>query len=145
MPPPSYSGRPATPALAERAIRRPSSTIWLHRIRVVSRCFDDALQFYAGTLGLTLRNVDMDPVRPAHLRAILTDAEGRDVIELVEGDDAGVADPRLGELTFCLPWRSWQALRARLETQGHAYTATAGALCLMDADGLPLRVEALGD
>jgi catechol 2,3-dioxygenase-like lactoylglutathione lyase family enzyme len=137
--------RPSAIELAERAIRRPSSTIWLHRVRVVTRHFDDSLSFYVGTLGLTLRAVDLDPARPAHVRAILIDAEGRDVIELVEADDAGVADPRLGELTFCLPWRSWQALRARLETQGHNYQASDRALTFSDADGLPLRVEALGE
>jgi hypothetical protein len=137
--------RPSALELAERAIRRPSSTIWLHRVRVVTRRFDDALGFYVGTLGLTLRAVDLDPARPAYVRAILIDAEGRDVIELVEADEAGVADSRLGELTFCLPRRSWQALRARLETQGSTYQLAGSALLFSDADGLPLRVEALGE
>jgi glyoxylase I family protein len=145
MPSPLLSGRPSALDLAERAIRRPSSTIWLHRVRVVTRRHDDALQFYVGTLGLTLRTVDLDPARPAYLRAILTDAEGRDVIELVEADEAGVADSRLGELTFCLPRRSWQALRARLETQSYHYDLRGDTIHLSDADGLPLRVESLGD
>jgi glyoxylase I family protein len=138
-------GRPSALELAERAIRRPSSTIWLHRVRVATQCFDDALQFYVGTLGLTLRTVELDPARPANLRALLTDAEARDVIELVELDAEGANQTRVSELAFCLPRRSWQALRARLENQGYKYALTGGALAFSDADGLPLRVEALSE
>jgi glyoxylase I family protein len=146
MPPFSHPhGRPSALELAERALRRPSSTIWLHRVRVGTRRFDEALQFYVGTLGLTLRTVELDPARPAHLRAILTDAEARDVLELVEAaPGAGVASG-LSELAFCLPRRAWQALRVRLETQGHPYAVSGTALTFADADGLPLRVEALED
>src|SRR5688500_17927726 len=135
--------RPSTLELAERAFRRPSSTIWLHRVRVATQRFDEALQFYVGTLGLTLRTVELDPARPAHLRALLTDAEARDVLELVEVDADGYTETRLSELAFCLPRRTWQALRVRLETQGYTYALSGGALSFADADGLPLRVEAL--
>ncbi len=141
----SLSRQPSVLELAERAIRRPSSTIWLHRVRVATQRFDDALQFYVGTLGLTLRTVELDPARPTQLRALLTDAEARDVLELVELDVDGANHTRVSELSFCLPKRSWQALRARLETQGYPYAVTAGALAFSDADGLPLRVEALSE
>src|SRR5688500_18121230 len=135
--------RPSTLELAERAFRRPSSTIWLHRVRVATRRFDEALQFYVGTLGLTLRTVELDPARPTSLRALLTDAEARDVLELVEADAQSAIDTQFSELAFCLPRRSWQALRVRLETQGYAYDLSGGALAFADADGLALRVESL--
>jgi len=144
MPPFSHPhGRPSALELAERALRRPSSTIWLHRVRVGTRHFDEALQFYVGTLGLTLRTVELDPARPAQLRAVLTDAEARDVLELVESPPGDGAASGLSELAFCLPWRSWQTLRVRLETQGHPYSAGGTTLTFADPDGLPLRVESL--
>ena len=131
--------------LAERAFRRPSSTIWLHRVRVGTRRFDEALQFYVGTLGLTLRAVDMDPVRPSCFRAVLTDAEARDVLELVEMEGEAAAGVGVGELAFGLPRRAWLALRVRLATQGRDYLVAGDALTFADADGLALGVEALDD
>ncbi|HYE95944.1 MAG TPA: VOC family protein [Rubricoccaceae bacterium] len=132
--------------LAERALRKPSSTIWLHHVCVVTRHFDAALAFYVGTLGLTLRTVEAHPVFPSRLRARLVDAEGRDVLELLEaGTDAAPDAPhRVDQLGFCLPLRSWQVLRARLDAQEVPYQLTAGCLFLEDADGIRLRVEPLG-
>lgn len=148
---PQPARRPTPLDLAERALRRPSSTIWLHRVRVASRRFDDALAFYAGTLGLTLQTVGLDPARPTRLRALLVDAEGRDVLELVEADREPAAEPgdepagpaAVSQLAFCLPRRSWLLLRARLDAQSYPYRHTGEALTLQDADGLVLRVEPL--
>jgi catechol 2,3-dioxygenase-like lactoylglutathione lyase family enzyme len=144
---PTLASRPTALDLAERAYRRPSSTIWLHRVRVGTCRFEEALQFYVGTLGLALRTVELDPGRSPYLRAVLVDAEARDVLELVEADGGagGVAGAALHGLTFGLPRRAWQLLRTRLDTQGYPYTLSPTVITLHDADGLRLRVEPLDE
>ena len=143
---PQPIARPSDLELAERAFRRPSSIIWLHRVRIGTRQFDDALQFYVGTLGLTLRTVELDPVQPTRFRAILTDAEARDVLELVEMEsyEPGIT-AGIGALSFALPRRSWMALRIRLGAQDYPFTVVGDALAFADPDGLALCVEALHD
>ena len=142
---PSTFRRPTTLELAERALRRPSSTIWLHRVRVATRRFDEALQFYVGTLGLALRTVELDPAHPTRFRAVLVDAEARDALELVEAAPGEGGAPVMSELGFCLPRRAWHALRVRLDTQGYPYALAGNALQLKDADGRVLWVEPLED
>jgi catechol 2,3-dioxygenase-like lactoylglutathione lyase family enzyme len=142
---PDPSRRPATSQqLAERVLRRPSSAIWLNHVSVGTRRFDEALTFYVSTLGLTLRAVELDPACPARLRAVLVDAEDRDVLELVQQDDAGEG-VNVSRLAFSLPHRSWLLLRARLDAQGYPYRLTGHRLVLEDADGIVLCVTPLGD
>lgn len=139
---------PSSPhRLVERALKRPSSVIWLGHVCVTTTRFEEALGFYSGTLGLSLRTVERHPLHFDRLRAVLIDAEGRDVIELVEASDGAkpeTDDPVVNQLGFRLPRRSWQALRARLETADVPYEHANGALALRDPDGIRLCVEPLG-
>ncbi len=131
--------------LAERALRRPSSTIWLNHVCVTTTQFDEALNFYVATLGLSLRTVELDPTQPSRLRAVLVDAEDRDVLELIEGDPSVVAPTNVSQLGFSLPRRSWQLLRARLDTQEHPYRVSGDSLLFEDTEGIVLRVQPLGE
>lgn len=138
--------RPATPEqLAERALRRPSSTLWLNFVSVVTHRFDDALAFYVTTLGLTLRTVELDPANPSRLRAVLVDAEDRDVLEIIQAGDTDGAGPNVGRLAFSLPRRAWLLLRARLDVQHYPYRLEGDDLFIEDADGIVLRVTPLGE
>lgn len=130
-------------SILERALKNPSSTIWLGHVCVTTTRFEEALGFYAGTLGLSMRTVERHPVHFDRLRAVLIDAEGRDVLELVESGEAQTSTASVHQLGFRLPRRSWHVLRARLEAQGHAYEEIDGHLVLRDCDGVELRVEAL--
>ena len=130
-------------SILERALKTPSSTIWLGHVCVTTTRFEEALGFYAGTLGLSMRTVERHPVHFDRLRAVMIDAEGRDVLELVEAGEAQTATASVHQLGFRLPRRAWHVLRARLEAQGHAYDEIDGLLVLQDCDGVELRVEAL--
>lgn len=147
MPRLSSTRRTATvQQLAERVFRRPSSALWLSHVSVVTQRFDEALEFYVATLGLTLRAVEVDPAAPTRLRAVLVDAEDRDVLEIVQADDSD-AEPvaNVSRLSFQLPHRSWHLLRARLDTQRYPYQLAGGVLNFEDADGILLRVTPIGD
>ena len=123
---------------AERALRKPSSAIWLRAVSLRTARFDEALDFYTQALGLTLGDVGADPLT-ARVRAQMLDAEGRPVLQLVEADEAG----GVGELAFGMPRRTVALLRSRLDLQGVRYTDAGGALYVADPDGTTLRVEAL--
>jgi catechol 2,3-dioxygenase-like lactoylglutathione lyase family enzyme len=124
---------------AERALRKPSSAVWLRGVALRTSRFDEALQFYTQALGLTLGDVGADPLS-ARVRAQMLDAEGRPVLQLVESDgDAG----GVRELAFGMPRRTVALLRSRLGLQGVRYTDAGGALYVEDPDGTTLRVEAL--
>ena len=127
--------------VAERALRKPSSAVWLQSVRVRTRRFDEALAFYGSLLGLSLGAVRVHPVSAA-LSAHMTDAEGHSVLELVESD--ADAAPGGHELAFGMPRRTWHLLRARLDTQKWPYEAAGDCLYLEDADGTTLRIESLG-
>ena len=145
MPPLPPSRRPATSKqLAERVLRRPSSAIWLNHVSVATRRFDEALAFYVSTLGLTLRAVELDPACPSRLRAVLVDAEDRDVLELVQQDD-GDPGVNVSRLAFSLPYRAWLLLRARLDAQDYPYRLTGDRLLIEDTDGIVLCLTPLGD
>lgn len=131
--------------LAERALRRPSSTIWLNHVCVSTTQFEKALGFYVSTLGLSLRTVELDPTQPSRMHAILVDAEDRDVLELVEADGGTQTPTNVSQLGFCLPRRSWQLLRARLDTHEHPYRVSGDSLVFQDTDGIVLRVQPLGE
>jgi catechol 2,3-dioxygenase-like lactoylglutathione lyase family enzyme len=140
------SSRPLTSQqLAERVFRRPSSALWLNHVSVITHRFDDALTFYVSTLGLTLRAVELDPACPTRLRAVLVDAEDRDVLEIVQADADHADGPNLGRLAFSLPRRAWLLLRARLDTQRYPYRLANDCLLIEDADGISLRVTPIGE
>jgi catechol-2,3-dioxygenase len=130
---------------AERALRKPSSAVWLQSVRVRTHQFDEALAFYGSLLGLSLRTVRVHPVS-AQLSAQMTDAEGHDVLEIVEtAPDAGTPSTGGHELAFGMPRRTWHLLRARLDTKKWPYEEAGDCLYLSDADGTALRIESLGD
>lgn len=129
--------------LAERALRRPSSTIWLNLVSVYTNRFDEALSFYVSTLGLTLRTVEVDPSHPSRLHAILVDAEDRDILELIESEESTGTSSSIGDLRFSLPRRAWLLLRARLDAQEYPYRLGKDVLNIKDVDGLTLHVSAL--
>ncbi|MEM1042347.1 MAG: hypothetical protein AAGI91_06910 [Bacteroidota bacterium] len=138
---PATSSLTSPERILERAIRNPSSTVWLGPVRVITPRFEEALDFYSGTLGLSLRTVERHPLHIDRLRAVLIDAEGRDMIELVETPgDAARTSESVSQLSFRLPKRSWHALRARLNTQAVGYTERHDTLILHDPDGLRLKV-----
>lgn len=133
--------------LAARALKRPSSVIWLGHICVTTTRFEAALGFYSGTLGLSLRTVERHPLYFDRLRAILTDAEGQDIVEIVEASEGAKSetdDPVVNQIGFRLPHRMWRALRSRLQSTDVPYEQTGGVLSLRDPDGIRLRVEPLG-
>ena len=125
---------------AERALRKPSSTVWLRSVCVRTTRFDDALDFYVTALGLTLGGLGVHPLT-AQPRAQLLDAEGNRVFELVESDDDSARG--VHELAFGMPRRTVTLLRARLDLQGIEYHEAAGGVYLRDVDGTLLRIEAL--
>ena len=129
--------------IVERALKKPSSTIWLGPVSIPTSRFEDALAFYVGSLGLTLRTVEPHPRFPDRLRAVLLDAEGQDALELFE-TPSDTATPAYHQLGFRLPLRSWQVLRARLDAQDVPYEILGDVLHLEDRDGIALRVEPLG-
>jgi|SRR5690606_35194892 len=129
-------------SILERALKHPSSTIWLGHVCLATPRFEEALGFYAGTLGLSMRTVERHPLHFDRLRAVMIDAEGRDVLELVEAAE-GEATRSVRQLGFRLPRRAWQLLRARLDAQEVPYEEDDGHLVLHDCDGVMLRVEAL--
>ena len=126
---------------AERTLLKPSTAVWLQSVRVRTSRFDEALEFYGSVLGLSLRTVRVHPVS-SQLSAQMTDAEGNDVLELVEMDNAESA--RGHELAFGMPRRTWHLLRARLDTRKWPYETAGDCLYLADADGTALRIESLG-
>ena len=125
---------------AERALRKPSTTVWLRSVCVRTTRFDDALDFYVTALGLTLGGLGVHPLT-AQPRAQLLDVEGNRVFELVESDDSTARG--VHELAFGMPRRTFTLLRARLDLQGVEYREVAGALYLRDVDGTLLRIDAL--
>ncbi len=140
---PTTSSLTSPESVLDRAIRQPSSTVWLGPIRVITPRFEEALGFYSGTLGLSLRTVERHPLHFDRLRAVLIDAEGHDMIELVETQDKAEAtrtNELVSQLSFRLPKRSWHALRARLNTQAVGYKQREETLILHDPDGLRLKV-----
>ena len=125
---------------AERALRKPSSAVWLRSVCVRTTRFDRALDFYVTALGLTLGGLGVHPLT-AQPRAQLLDAEGHQVFELVESDDDHARG--VHELAFGMPRRVVALLRARLDLQGVPYQEAGAGLYLRDVDGTLLRIEAL--
>jgi glyoxylase I family protein len=104
-----------------------------------------AIGFYADILGLSVHRIEDDPIRKGRRRALLSDANGHDVLELIEMPE--LAHPTipgrggLHHLGFRLPKRDWHALRARLDADGVSYQEINACLFLRDTDGLVLELE----
>lgn len=120
-------------------------SIRLDHASIVTTSFEPAIGFYVDLLGLRLRTVEQDPIREGRRRAMLTDAEGSDVLELMEMPELAhpVIPGRGGihHLGFRLPQRDWHSLRTRLDAAGYPYQEIEGRLFVRDADGLILEVE----
>ncbi len=104
-----------------------------------------AIAFYTDVLGLAVHVIEDDPIRKGRQRAMLYDADGRDVLELIEMPE--MAHPvipgrgGLHHLGFRLPQRHWHTLRARLDAAGVPYQEVNHCLFIRDADGLVLELE----
>lgn len=124
---------------------KPVPTIRLDHASVMTVALDPAVRFYVDVLGLKLRVVEDDPIRPGKRRALLTDEGGQDVIELIELPE--MEHPHIPgrggihHLGFRLPTRAWHTLRARLDTLDYDYQEVDGRLFVRDTDGLVLEVE----
>ena len=125
---------------AERALRKPSSAVWLRGVCVRTTRFDEALAFYVNTLGLTLGDVGVHPLT-TQARAQLLDAEGNRVFELVDSTDDSARG--VHELAFAMPRRTVTLLRSRLDLQSVDYTDVGGSIYFRDVDGTLLHIEAL--
>ena len=124
---------------AERALRKPSSAVWLRSVGVRTARFSDALDFYVSVLGLTLGSLEAHPLTGAP-RARLLDAEGQAILDLIEAE--GGASP-IHELALGMPRRTWTLLRARLNLSDVPATVAGNQLYLQDVDGNGLRIDAL--
>ncbi|MEM1126703.1 MAG: VOC family protein [Bacteroidota bacterium] len=117
----------------------------LDHASIMTASLQDAIHFYVDVLGLTLRCVEEDPLRQGHQRALLTDADGCDVLEIIEMTE--LAHPTvpgrggLHHLGFRLAERDWYSLRTRLDAQAYPYHEVDGRLFVRDADGLVLELE----
>jgi len=128
-----------------RPLSTEKSPVHLSHAAIMTTRLDAAIDFYVGTLGLDLRAIEDDPIRKGRRRAMLTDCHGDDIVEIIEMPElAHPTIPGRGgihHLGFRLPQRSWHALRARLDANGHTYQEVEGRLFVRDADGLVLEIE----
>ena len=119
--------------------------IRLTHAALVTSTLDPSIRFYVDVLGLHLRVKEEDPLRPGRMRAMLTDVEGNDIIELIEFHEMPHASvPGRGAIHhvgFCLPKRDWHALRSRLDAAGYPYQEIENRLFIRDADSVVLEIE----
>lgn len=124
---------------------RTSSSIWLTHAAIMTTHIDESISFYRDILGLTLRTVEDDPIRKGRRRAMMTDSDGSDVVEIIEMTDmAHPSIPGRGgihHIGFTLPSREWHSLRSRMDAEEYEYQEIEGRLFIRDADGLILEVE----
>lgn len=122
-----------------------SLMIRLDHASIMTAALDEAIGFYVDVLGLTLRVVEDDPIREDRRRAMLTDDEGRDILEIMEVTDMEhpTVPGRGGihHLGFALPSDAWHALRSRLDAEAYPYQEQENRLFVRDADGLVLEIE----
>ena len=121
------------------------SPIRLDHAAVMTADLERAMAFYTDVLGLSVRVVEDDPIRKGRRRAMLYDAGGRDVVEIIEMPEMAHATiPGRGgihHLGFRLLQHDWHALRTRLDADGYPYQEVNHCLFLRDADGLVLELE----
>lgn len=122
-----------------------TSSIWLTHAAIMTTRLDASISFYRDILGLTLRVVEDDPIRKGRRRAMMTDSDGRDVVEIIEMTDmTHPSIPGRGgihHIGFTLPPREWHSLRSRMNAKAYEYQEIEGRLFIRDADGLILEVE----
>ena len=122
-----------------------TSPIRLTHAALVTKTLQESIKFYVEVLCLKLRTKEEDPLRPGRMRAMLMDSAGNDVIELIEFPEMPHASvPGRGALHhvgFCLPRRSWQELRSRLDALGHPYQEVDDRLFIRDSDSVVLEIE----
>ena len=119
--------------------------IRLTHAALVTSCLDDAINFYVDVLGLALRVKEEDPIRKGRMRAMLMDAAGVDVIEIIEITEMShTSIPGRGaihHIGFSLPERDWHSLRSRLDALGYPYQEVQRRLFIRDADHVVLEIE----
>jgi|GEM_PF-427521 len=123
----------------------PAAPIRLTHTALVTSTLENSIHFYVNVLGLRLRVKEEDPLRPGRMRAMLTDKDERDIIELIEFPEMPHASvPGRGAIHhvgFCLPQRDWHALRSRLDAAGYPYQEIENRLFIRDADSVVLEIE----
>ena len=131
--------------MAETEHSKTTAPIRLDHAAVMTTDLERAIAFYTDVLGLAVHVVEDDPIRKGRRRAMLYDADGRDVLELIEMPEMAhsVIPGRGGlhHLGFRLPQRHWHALRARLDAASYPYQEVNHCLFIRDADGLVLELE----
>lgn len=129
----------------DEAVPEDAPVVSLDHAAVMTTDLDAAIAFYVDLLELRLRVVEDDPIREGRRRAMLTDAQHRDVVELIEMPEmAHPSVPGRGgihHLGFRLPERAWHALRTRMDAASYPYQEVKGRLFIRDADGLVLEIE----
>ncbi len=119
--------------------------IQLTHAALMTKDLQEAIAFYTDVLGLALKVEELDPIRKGHRRAMLVDASGQEVIELIEYPALQHASVpghgAINHIGFRLPARNWQSLRSRLDTLGYPYQEVENRLFLRDADEVVLEVE----
>lgn len=129
----------------ETSETRTASPLWLTHAAIMTTRLDESIAFYRDILGLTLRVVEDDPIRKGRRRAMMTDSEGRDIVEIIEMTEmAHPSIPGRGgihHIGFTLPPREWHSLRSRMDANSYAYQEMGGRLFVRDADGLILEIE----
>lgn len=122
-----------------------TTPIRLDHAAVMTTDLKRAIGFYTDVLGLAVHVIEDDPIRKGRQRAMLYDADGRDVLELIAMPEMTHSTiPGRGglhHLGFRLPQRHWHALRARLDATGYPYQEVNHCLFIRDADGLVLELE----
>lgn len=122
-----------------------AAPMWLTHAAIMTTRLDESIAFYRDILDLRLRVIEDDPIRKGRRRALLTDSEGRDIIEIIEMTEmAHPSIPGRGgihHIGFTLPAREWHSLRSRMDARGYAYQEIGERLFVRDADGLILEIE----
>lgn len=125
--------------------KKSTAPIRLTHAALVTSTLDNSIRFYVDVLGLQVRVKEEDPLRPGRMRAMLSDQEGHDIIELIEFPEMPhVSVPGRGAIHhvgFCLPQRDWHALRSRLDAAGYPYQEIDHRLFIRDADSVVLEIE----
>jgi glyoxylase I family protein len=124
----------------------PSSiSVRLNHAAVMTTDLEAAIEFYVDILGLSLKMTEDDPVREGRQRALLTDGNGQEVVEIIEMPEmAHPSVPGRGgvhHIGFHLSERDWHSLRSRLDAADYPYQEVKGRLFVRDADGLVLEIE----
>lgn len=119
--------------------------VWLTHAAIMTTRLEDSIGFYRDILGLRLRIIEDDPIRKGRRRAMMTDAVGRDVVEIIEMTEmAHPSIPGRGgihHIGFTLPTREWHSLRSRMDAREYPYQEIERRLFVRDADGLILEIE----